>query len=196
VRTTILGCLSLLIAISAKGQSKVAAKAHINDLGVTAGGYFVVSNPLNLGVAWALEGTFAHRITSVPLVSLSVELPVACSSTSSIPTISGTTLARSYTSFFITPGVRLSLVPSFPVTPYIAIGVGLAHFNRHLNGGATSSNTTAAFDVGAGLDIRMAPFISLRGELRDFNSGGLGLQTLVSGRQNNLFATVGLALRF
>jgi hypothetical protein len=64
VRTTILGCLALFIAVSAKAQS--------NDVGVTAGGYFAVSNPLNLGVAWALEGTFAHRIASVPLASLAL----------------------------------------------------------------------------------------------------------------------------
>jgi opacity protein-like surface antigen len=188
LRTTILGCLALLIAVSAEAQS--------NDVGVTAGGYFAVSNPLSLGVAWALEGTFAHRIALVPLASLSAELAIAGSSTSSIPTINGTTLARSYTSLFITPGLRLRLAPSFPVTPYLAVGVGLARFNRRLNGGATSANTTAAFDIGGGLDIKLARFISLRGELRDFNSGGLGLQTLVGGRQNNLFATVGLALRF
>jgi hypothetical protein len=188
VRTTMLGCLALLLAVSAKAQS--------NDVGVTAGGYFALGNPLNLGVAWALEGTYAHRIASVPLASLSVELPVAGSFTSSIPTISGTTLARSYTSLFITPGIRLRLAPSFPVTAYLAVGVGLARFNRHLNGGATSASTTAAFDIGGGLDIKLAPFISMRGELRDFNSGGLGLQTLVAGRQNNLFATAGLAFRF
>jgi hypothetical protein len=188
VRTAILGCLALLLAVSAKAQS--------NDVGITAGGYFAVTNPLNLGVAWALEGTYAHRLASVPLASLSVELPVAGSFTSSIPTISGTTLARSYTSLFIAPGIRLRLAPSSLVTAYLAVGAGLARFNRHLIGGATSASTTAAFDIGGGLDIKLAPLISLRGELRDFNSGGLGLQTLVAGRQNNLFATVGLAFRF
>jgi hypothetical protein len=85
--------------------------------------------------------------------------------------------------------------PMHPQTLF-KVGVGLARFNRHLNGGATSASPTAAFDIGGGLDIKLAPFISLRRELRDFNSGGLGLQTPVAGRQNNLFATVGLAFRF
>jgi hypothetical protein len=32
--------------------------------------------------------------------------------------------------------------------------------------------------------------------VRDFNSGGLGLETLALGRQNNLFVTFGIAVRF
>ena len=76
------------------------------------------------------------------------------------------------------------------------VGLGLARFNRHLNGGATGARPTAAFDIGGGLDIKLASFISLCGELRDFDSGGLALQTPVAGRQNNLFATVGMAFRF
>ena len=79
---------------------------------------------------------------------------------------------------------------------FFKVGIGLARFNRHLIGGGTSASTTAAFDIGGGLDIKLASFISLRRELRDVNSGGLGLQTPVAGRQNNLFATIGLAFRF
>jgi len=79
---------------------------------------------------------------------------------------------------------------------FFKVGVGLTRFNRHINGGATSASPTAAFDIGGGLDIKLASFISLRRELRDVNSGGLGLQTSVAGRQNNVFATIGLAFRF
>ena len=53
-----------------------------------------------------------------------------------------------------------------------------------------------AFDIGGGLDLNVFPFVSLRGKMRDFNSGGVGLQSLVLGRQNNVFVTFGLALRF
>lgn len=172
------------------------SKAQSNDLGITAGGYLALSNPLSLGAAWALEGSYAHRLASVPYLWLGAELPVAGSFTLDIPSLSGLTIAKSYTSLFITPGVRLRLAPSFPVSPYFAVGLGYGRFNRQLLNGGTSANNTFAFDVGGGLDVHIAPAVSLRAELRDFNSGGLGLETLLLGRQNNLFATAGLAFRF
>ena len=174
----------------------VGAWAQANDIGFTGGGYFAVSSPLSLGAAWALEGSFAHSIVSTPVVSLSAELPIAESFSSSIPTLSGTALARSYTSLFITPGVRVRLAPAFFISPYLAAGLGYGRFNRQLFSGVTRVNNTFALDIGGGLDVKILPHVSLRGELRDFNSGGVEFQSLAFGRQNNLFATVGLAVRF
>ncbi|HLK33185.1 MAG TPA: outer membrane beta-barrel protein [Terriglobales bacterium] len=173
-----------------------AAQAQKNDIALTAGGYFSASNPLDLGVAPALEGTFAHRIASVPLLGLYAEIPVAGSFSSDIPTLSGLTVARSYTSLFITPGLRVRLAPSFPLSPYVSAGLGYARFNRQLFNGTSSANSTFAFDIGGGLDLKFLPLIGLRAEVRDFNSGGLGLETLALGRQNNVFVTAGITLRF
>ncbi len=172
------------------------AMAQSTDVAVTGGGYFAVSNPLDLGAAWALEGTVAHKIVGVPLVSLSAELPIAGSFSSSIPTLSGLSVARSYTSLFITPGVRVRLAPSFPLSPYVSAGLGYGRFNRQFFDGTTSSNGTFVLDIGGGLDLKVLPFISLRAEVRDFNSGGIGLESLALGRQNNLFVTAGVAVRF
>ena len=176
----------------------IAALAHAqsNDVALTGGGYFAVGNPLNLGAAWALEGTAAHKVFGVPLASIAVELPVAGSFGSSVPTLNGTSLSRSYTSLFITPGLRLRVAPSFPISPYVSVGVGYGRFRHQLFNGSTSVNHTAAFDIGGGLDWKVLPFVSVRGEIRDFNSGNIGLTTFATGRQNNLFTTVGLALRF
>jgi hypothetical protein len=170
--------------------------AQSNDVALTAGGYFAVSNPLDLGAAFALEGTVAHQIASIPFASAAIEVPIAGSFSSSIPTLSGLTVARSYTSLFITPGLRLRLAPSFPVSPYIAAGVGYGRFNRELIDGTSSANSTLAVDIGGGVDLKVLPFVSLRGEIRDFNSGGIGIETLALGRQNNLFVTAGIAIRF
>ncbi len=180
--------LVLMVALGAHAQS--------TDIALTGGGYFAASNPLDLGAAWALEGTVAEKIVSVPLVSLSAELPVAGSFSSSIPTLSGTSIARSYTSLFITPGMRVRLAPAFPISPYVSAGLGYGRFNRQFTDGTSSSNGTFAWDIGGGLDLRVLPFINLRAEVRDFNSGGLGLESLALGRQNNLFVTAGIALRF
>ena len=185
-----IGLLSLVLVTA------LAAHAQSTDVALTGGGYFAASNPLDLGAAWALEGTVAHKIVGVPLLSLSAELPVAGSFSSSIPTLSGTSIARSYTSLFITPGVRVRLAPSFPLSPYVSAGLGYGCFNRQLTDGTASADSTFAFDIGGGLDLKVLPFISLRAEVRDFNSGGIGLESIALGRQNNVFITAGIALRF
>jgi opacity protein-like surface antigen len=180
-----------------------SAFAQKNDVALTGGGYFEVSNPLNLGAAWALEGSYARRFAGVPLLSFSWEVPVAGSSGSSIPTISGLNIATSYSSLFITPGVRVRLAPSFFLSPYVAAGIGYGRFNKTLISGVNTSNGTMAFDVAGGLDMKILPHTSLRGEIRNFNSGGLDipgvpsfLSSSVGGRLNNLFVTAGISIKF
>ncbi|HET9406520.1 MAG TPA: outer membrane beta-barrel protein [Candidatus Sulfotelmatobacter sp.] len=175
----------------------LSASAQKNDVGVTFGGYITFDNPLNIGAAFAVEGSYARRIASVPLLAVSAELPIAGSTKSSIPTLNGTVLARSYTSLFISPGLRVRLAPRFFLSPYVAAGVGYGRFNRQLFNGLTSSDGAFVVDIGGGLDIKILRFVSLRGEIRDFNSSSIGLQELiVRGRQNNLFFTLGLGARF
>ncbi|MBV9181681.1 MAG: outer membrane beta-barrel protein [Acidobacteria bacterium] len=189
LRNILLVPLVLIICLDAGAQK--------NDFGLTLGGYLAASNPLNIGAAWAIEATYARRFLSLPVVSISGELPWATSFQSSIPTFNGTTLARSYTSLFITPGLRLRLAPSFLVSPYVSAGLGYGRFNRQLLNGTTSPEGTFALDVAGGLDLKVLPFVSLRGELRDFNSSTFGFQSLISGgRQNNVFLTFGLGVRF
>jgi Outer membrane protein beta-barrel domain len=186
-----------LLIFTCMGASAFAQK---NDIALTGGGYLEVTDPLNLGAAWALEGSYARRIAGVPMLALSAELPVAVSFDSSIPTLSGFTIATSYNSLFITPGLRLRLAPLFFLSPYVAAGIGYGRFNKTLLNGSTLADGNFAFDVGGGLDMKILPHISLRGEIRDFNSGGLDLpsvlSTLATGRQNNLFVTAGVAVRF
>ena len=191
LRSVGIGCV-LLIAISARAQK--------NDVALTFGGYLQTTDPLNLGAAWALEGSYARSFWQGPALSVSFELPVAGSFESSIPTLSGLTVASSYNSLFITPGLRVRLAPSFFLSPYVAAGLGYGRFNKNLIGGGTATDDTVAFDIGGGLDLKVLPYISLRGEIRDFNSGGLNLpslaQNLATSRQNNLFITAGVAVKW
>lgn len=195
MRKLLLVVVSLLMVGSAFAQK--------NDVALTGGGYLEVTNPLNLGAAWALEGSYARRIAGVPMLSIALELPIAGSSGSSIPTLSGLNIATSYSSLFITPGVRVRLAPSFFLSPYVAAGIGYGRFDKTLITGVNTSNGTMAFDVGGGLDMKILPHISLRGEIRDFNSGGLDIPGLPSflnsaatGRLNNLFITAGISVKF
>ncbi len=172
--------------------------AQKNELAIGVGGYFPV-NLTGVGSAVAVEGSFAHRIASVPFLSAYVELPVVGTLNSSVQTF-GLVSSASYSALFVAPGLRVKLAPGFFVSPWLAAGGGLAHFSgnsglRLLSG--TDTNNTGVVDFGGGLDVKVIPHISLRGELRDFYSGGLGFNLLnLDQRQHNIVATAGLVVRF
>jgi hypothetical protein len=178
--------------------SSLFAFAQSNELAIGAGGYFPV-NLTGAGNAVAIEGSFAHRIASVPLLSAYIELPVVGTLNSSVQTF-GLTSSASYSALFIAPGLRLKFAPGFPVSPWAAVGGGLAHFSansglRLLSG--TDTTNTGVLDFGGGLDMKVAPWVSVRGEVRDFYSGGLGFNlSNFNERQHNLVVTGGLVLRF
>jgi hypothetical protein len=90
--------------------------------------------------------------------------------------------------------MKVKVLPQLPVSPYAFVGVGLAHFHDTDTSQGSYENV---IDYGAGVDWKLAPFISLRGELRDFNSGVPRLAFPNPGsRQQNVMATVGVALHF
>jgi opacity protein-like surface antigen len=182
----------LILALLAVPATAVAQKV---ELAVTGGGYFPTGTRANVGNAAAIEGTFAYRVFHVPLISLYGEVPVARTFDAGLNAING-----SYTGTFVTPGLKVKIAPAFFVSPYFSAGVGVAHFDASgRNGGASinRSNNSLAYGLAGGLDMKIFPFVSLRGEIRDFNSGGLGFVVPgVSGRQNNLVASAGIVLRF
>ncbi len=191
----------LLLAVS----GYAAAQAH--ELSLSAGGIFPYnSSTFETHAGWAIEASYAGRLMHVPLAALYFELPVVIGprNTGIIPSITALE-NRQYSSLFVTPGLRLKLAPGFPVSPYLAAGVGLAHFKLAASGGAPqqTSNSTVV-DFGGGLDMKVAPFLSVRGEVRDFYSGnpvkdftsGVPLLSSITGRQHNIEPTVGLVLRF
>ena len=174
------------------------AMAQKYELSVGGGAYF----PVNLsGVdnAVAIEGTFSRRLGSVPLAALYVDVPVVGILSTKVRTF-GLTSSASYSSLFVAPGVKLKIAPGFRVSPWLAVGGGLAHFSNNsslANFTGESSRNTGVIDFGGGLDWKLAPFISVRAEARDFYSGGIGLSlTSLNERQHNLVTTLGLALRF
>jgi opacity protein-like surface antigen len=110
---------------------------------------------------------------------------------------------RSYSSFFITPGIKLKLLPGLRYSPFLAAGVGYARFNEsdtlinnQPNIGDRGTNR-AAYTIGGGLDVKVFPYLSLRGEVRDFYTGTPRFNAdILDDRQHNFMVSTGLVLRF
>lgn len=186
----VIATLSILVSLPALAQK--------NELAIGAGGYFPV-NLTGVSNAAAIEGSYARRIASVPFLSAYIEVPVVGTLNADVRTF-GLTSSASYSALFVAPGLRVKFAPGFPLSPWLAAGGGLAHYSansglRLLSGKDTTN--TGVFDVGGGLDMKVAPYISLRGEVRDFYSGGLGFNVAnFNDRQHNIVVTGGLVLRF
>lgn len=173
----------------------LAAFSQSNELAVTVGAQFPNNSHFNSGTSWAVGASFAHRIFHVPLAGLYWEIPVVGAPNSVMKTPFRTT----YSSLFVTPGLKVKFAPEFPISPWLAAGIGVARFHNSANSNfPDDTSTTAAFDIGGGIDWKIAPFISARGELRDFYSGlpSIASASGLSGRQHNVVPQVGLVLRF
>jgi opacity protein-like surface antigen len=96
----------------------------------------------------------------------------------------------------------LKFAPELPISPYIATGVGFARYNntsRTSSAGTIASDRSikAVWDLGGGIDWKLAPFVSARAEVRNFHTGSPDLVGLSGGgSQDNIIPQVGLVFRF
>jgi hypothetical protein len=175
----------------------VAAHAQSTELAVTGGGNFASSGSFSVDPSFAIEGSVAHRLISAPLVSLYAEVPIAAAFDAT-PQIVSAIGRFNYSSLFVTPGVKLKFT-TLGVDPYFVLGGGVGRFSQTTTIGTTSSSdstTTGVVSFGGGADFHVAPFLALRGEVRDYYSGVPRFGLAASGRQHNVFTTGGIVLRF
>jgi hypothetical protein len=200
----------LLAALSFVLLSASTAVAQKNEFGVLIGGNFTGDRdfiPPSLGQLRidnnvTFEIVYGRRIVDARAASLHLEFLLAGTPEKNLNT-SNVFVPRSYSSLFFTPGLKLKIFPGFFITPYVAAGGGYARFNQsdvlisgQPNGGDQASNTLV-YDYGGGIELKVFPYISLRGEIRDFVSGTPGFNFPVSGgRQHNLIPAAGLVIRF
>lgn len=175
--------------------STVSAFAQNNELGVTAGGYFPINSSADSGNAFAVGGSFAHRVFGVPMAAIYFELPVYGTFNSTSDIVSTADGHARYSALFVTPGLKLKLASAFPISPYFVVGGGLARFSKS-NVTTDSTTNTGVFDVGGGLDFKIAPFVSARTEVRDYYSGNPKILNGFTDREHQLVTSVGLVLRF
>jgi hypothetical protein len=152
-----------------------------------------------------LEGTPALQLLNAKVASLYVEVPIVGIPSQNLhltSTISTANL-KDLSSLFVTPALRLKVLPSLPISPFVSFGGGVAHYSL-----GTGTNNKSVLQYGGGLDFKTGiPFLGFRAEVRDFVSSDpnfgsaantlLGINNAQSGlHRHNVLAGGGLVLRF
>ncbi len=201
--------LRLIVALLITLWSAGAASAQKNEIGLLIGGLSPIDRDsktpnlgkVAIGTGLAYQVSFAHRLVNGKVAALYFEIPVIGTPGTDVKS-SNVFSPRSYSSLFIAPGLKLKTLPLAGVSPYLAAGVGFARLSSSISRQDGQPNTgdrgttTGVFDFGGGLDVKLAPFISLRGEIRDLISGNPELNFTVPGKQNSVMFAAGVVLRF
>jgi hypothetical protein len=201
-----------------------AALAQKADVAFVVGGSFVSDSTATFGIPCLLppcpvsptfistvqtdhqvflEGTLGLQLLNAKVASLHLEVPVAGIPSQSLHLSTAPSAVFAHmSSTYVTPGFRLKLAPGAPISPFVSLGGGWAHYS--LGSGATNKG---ALEYGGGLDFKTGiPFLGVRGEVRDFVTGNpnFGLVSgLFTGSSNqsglhrhNILAGGGVVLRF
>ena len=184
----------------------LSAFAQHNELALVAGAKVTPTvgsgtNKTDFATTFAFEANYATQLVHVPTVALHLEIPVLFTPSTDITT-SNLTALKSYSSFFVTPALRLKLIPEASFSPWISAGGGIVHFNpgSTTQGGTTvntQSVTKGAVQAGVGADIHppLLP-VAFRFEVRDFYTGLPNLNTVSIKVRHNLLVGGGVVLRF
>ncbi len=183
----------------------IAAAAQSADVALVAGAKFTpspssTSGTITANSAFAIEGSFAFQIKGFSLVSLQVEVPVMAAPNSTIKS-SNLFASKSYNSLYVTPGLRLRFASGSSVSPWVAVGGGIARFNPSTItqvGGANPATTSikGVGEAGGGIDFKAVGPLILRAEVREYFSGAPNLNIPNLSLHNNVFAGIGLVARF
>jgi hypothetical protein len=202
---------SILIALLCASTFALAQKA---DVALVVGGSFVsdtketflapsttLFDTVKTDHHLFLEGALGVRLLNAHVASLSVELPVAGITSQKI-TLASTpgTVIDNLSTVFITPGLRLKLLPISPISPWVSVGGGWARYS--LDSGLKTNK--GAIQYGGGLDFKTGlPLLGFRVEVRDFVTGNpdFGVGSIIAGNNSglhhhNILAGGGIVLRF
>lgn len=192
--STLVLCLSLA-AFAQKNELALVAGAKITPtIGATP-------NQTTFSTGFSYEANYAAELAHVPAISLHLEVPFVGAPTTNL-TSSNLLAVSSYNSFFVTPALRLKLLPGAPASPWFSAGYGIGHFSPGTTtlGGTTvntTSTTKGTAQAGAGVDFHppLLP-VAFRMEVRDFYTGVPNLNTVTIKVRHNLFVGGGVVLRF
>jgi hypothetical protein len=203
--STVLLVATVLVASAAAQKNEVAGligRTFISNQGVPAA---TSSNKeIHFGNGLSFEAVYGRRIlgNEDSLVTLTFEVPFVVNPDEDL-NFAMNDIPEGYSSFFITPAARANLFASTHVSPWVSFGGGFGHFHESSNLVFFGSNpgnigtTTGVYQLGAGLDVKISDRFSVRGEVRDFNSGvpQLNVDTGKT-RQHNYFVGAGVVWHF
>jgi len=202
LRLLVFLALALLAATS-------PAVAQSNDITLSLGGIPSQSRSFRSPSAGSVQispdvslgANYGHRLLDAEFAAIYGEIQFVALPNRSL-TAPTTTVPQNYASLYVTPGLRLNVLPTARLSPWVAVGGGYALYEQSAklsNGQNTTSKflNRGVFDFGGGLDYRLFRLFGLRGEVRDFVSGNPNLNVaLSSSTQHNIVASGGISVRF
>jgi hypothetical protein len=199
----------VMLGVSAVAQEEknelggTVGRTFISDQGIQGATFFDPVIHSGKGLTFGAE--YARRLFVAPIYSISGEVMFAYNPDEDLNAgMSGfAVVPTDYKQLFLTPAVRVNLFPTTAVSPWLSFGGGFGHFSEgnNLDYGGTNpgkSTTNGVIQGGLGLDVKVWPRLSMRGEVRDFWSGEPNFPLAPTGksRQHNFFVGVGAFWRF
>jgi hypothetical protein len=198
--------LAAVVLLGCFSAASVSAQRH--ELAGSLGGMITTDRTIefpagSVNIKGSLTYLFNYstRVADFKVASVYLEFPLAATPSTDLSS-DNFLLPRNYSSLFFTPGLKLKLLPGAQASPYLMLGGGFGRFtssdsllNGQPNTGDKSTNH-AVVDYGGGVDIKVLPYLSVRGEIRDFVSGDPNFNFPVTGKQHNVLTSGGLVLRF
>lgn len=200
---------NVLLVMIGIGIAEIAGAQEIpvkHEIGLTLGGLFSTQRNagptrLDLGSGMALQANYGYRFFGRDTAALYGEVHFLASPLRDVAS-ADRTLTRDVATAFVTPGIRVKFFPNRDVSPYVAVGGGLAVYEQStstLDGSPNSASRTVnhgAFNYGGGVDFKFWRFVGLRAEIRDFYAGGPSYNArAIAGGQHNVVAGGGIVLK-
>ncbi len=199
VRTTVGGAVAALSLCTAQASAQSRF-----DVGLLLGSTQASDegSVLQFDRGTTYQATFAWRVWQTDGVNLSIEVPFIASPAFTVIT-PGPSLPLEYASLYLTPGVRVTVVPKAAVSFFGAVGVGYARYSesklkadRTANPNQRDTNA-GALQFGGGVDVRGFGWLGFRGEVRDVYTGARNFSIRTPGaRVHNVIGSGGLVVRF
>lgn len=153
-----------------------------------------------------LEGAFSVRLLNAHAVSIHLDVPVAVIPSQQLSVQSSTSPGAPIAvdhirSLFVTPGLKVKLLPGASISPWASVGGGWARYALKTS---DVSENKGALEFGGGIDFKTGlPLLGFRAEVRDFltSSPDFGFPSSIfsingSFNHHNVLAGGGVVLRF
>jgi hypothetical protein len=192
------GCLFLAVS---------ALRAENNELGLTLGRIegadrSAGGTAIRIGAGTALQANYGRTVWTGDRVALQVEVHFLANPLREVES-ADRSITRDFATLYVTPGLRVKLLPAKRVSPWFSAGAGYAlyeHSTTRLDGTPNAAPRLlhrGTLQFGGGADIRAWKWFGFRAEFRDFYSGNPEFNRRLEGSgQHNIVAGGGLLFTF